>query len=115
MTSVPVTVTEPLPDGSFLYLHFPTEGEGRAPGGRDPPVTADRLVHQQAAESLDDRGEGLMLGEPAQPVRHRLGGDESAAEEGQHVHDHDPARQIGPSSAEMMSATEICSGGRASR
>jgi sugar diacid utilization regulator len=56
----------------------------RAPGGGDDRVVPDRGARQQAPQGLDDGREGLVLGERAQPGGHRLGGDEAAAQEGQH-------------------------------
>ena len=43
---------------------------------------------QQAAQRLDDGREGLVLGEPAHAGRHRVGGDEPAAEERQQHQGH---------------------------
>src|SRR6266511_593637 len=54
-----------------------------APGEGDHRVVSDRGAHQQSPQRLDDRGEGLVFGEPAQPGRHGVGGDEPAAEERQ--------------------------------
>ena len=45
-------------------------------------------AQQQSAHGLDERGERLVLGEPAQPGRHRVGGDEPAAEERQEHQGH---------------------------
>jgi hypothetical protein len=56
-----------------------------APGDRDLRAVADRRAEQQSARRLDDRREGLVLGEPAHAGGHRVGGDEGAADEGQEL------------------------------
>ena len=43
--------------------------EADAPGEGDPHVVAERLFGVQVAERVDDRGDGLVLGEPLAPGR----------------------------------------------
>ena len=43
---------------------------------------------EQSADGVDDRGEGLVLGELTQPVGHCLGPHEPAAEEHKEDQDH---------------------------
>src|SRR6266542_2815805 len=59
------------------------QGDGGAPGDGDDCAVADRGAQQQPSQRLDDGGERLVLREPAQPGRHRVSGDEPAAEERQ--------------------------------
>ena len=53
----------------------------------EPDVRAERGAEQQPADRLDERRERLVLGEALQPLRHRPGRHEAAAEQGQHGQD----------------------------
>ncbi len=55
------------------------EGEKAAPGDREGGTGADRRAEQQSPHRVDDRGEGLVLGKPADPSRHRVRIDQRAA------------------------------------
>src|ERR1035441_3599476 len=63
-------------DGPEVGRH----GDADAPrNGRDG-VVPNGSVGEQSAHGVDDRGEGLVLGELTQPAGHRLGPHERAAE-----------------------------------
>ena len=64
------------------------EADDGAPGDGEHAAVADRGAQEQPAERLHDRRERLVLGEPAQAGRHRVGGDEPAAEERQQEQEH---------------------------
>src|SRR6478752_3218754 len=59
------------------------EEEPDAPGQGDPAVAADRLLLEDAADGVDDRGDRLVLGEPLDGAGHALGRHEGRADEGQ--------------------------------
>src|ERR1700694_664139 len=60
----------------------PDQRDHDAPGDGHDGAVADRRAQQQSTQGLDHRCEGLILGEPAHPRRHRVWGDEAAADEG---------------------------------
>src|SRR5215831_4443947 len=65
----------------------PGQRDSGAPGNGDDGVAPDGGAEQQAPQGLDDRGERLVLGEPAHPGRHGGGRHEGAADERQYHHD----------------------------
>src|SRR2546421_12959003 len=58
-----------LPNGvAVIYRSCPevaNQGEDDAPGDGEDRAVADRSSQQQPAQRVDDRREGLVLGEPA--------------------------------------------------
>jgi len=48
----------------------PDQGEANAPGDGEDRAVADRGAQQQPPQRVDDRREGLVLGEPAYPGWH---------------------------------------------
>ncbi len=48
----------------------PEQGEEAAPGDGEDRAVADRGPQQQPPQRVDDRREGLVLGEPAYPGWH---------------------------------------------
>lgn len=80
-----LTVVQPhrpyVPDDRVC--HAPCEG--------DQTAVADGSAEQEAPQRLDDRGKRLVVGKPAQGLRHRAGGDESASQERQ---EHERHRQV---------------------
>src|SRR5664279_1974801 len=66
----------------------PGHADGDTPGGGDDGAVADRCTHQQPPQCVDDRREGLVLSEPADPCGHRGQGDERTADERQQEQRH---------------------------
>src|SRR5215208_5947093 len=56
--------------------------DAEAPGDRPQGAGPEREAEEQAAQGLDDRGDGLVAGEPVDPARHGVDGDEGAARVG---------------------------------
>jgi hypothetical protein len=61
----------------------PGQCDADTPGECDDGAVADRCTHQQSPQRVDDRREGLVLSEPADPAGHRVQGDERTADEWQ--------------------------------
>ncbi len=57
------------------------QGEARAPGDGEDGTVSDRRAQQQPPHRVDDGREGLVLGEPAHPDRHRVRADKRTAGE----------------------------------
>ncbi len=57
------------------------QGEANAPGDGEDGAVSDRGPQQQSPQRVDDGGEGLVLGEPAHPDRHRVRADKRTAGE----------------------------------
>ena len=63
---------KPLRDLAAVGAHREGVGDDEdadAPGEGDPDVVADRLLGEQGADGVDDRGDRLVLGEPRAPGR----------------------------------------------
>jgi len=57
------------------------QGEDDAPGDGEDRAVANRGPQQQSPQRVDDGREGLVLGEPAHPDRHRVRADKRTAGE----------------------------------
>src|ERR1019366_8386565 len=66
----------------------PGQRDGDTPGDGDDGAVANRCTHQQPPQRVDDRREGLVLSEPADPTGHRGQRDERTADEWQEEQRH---------------------------
>lgn len=64
-----------------LRPEVPDQGEASAPGDGQYDAVSDRRAYQQPPQRVDNGREGLVLGEPAHPDRHRVRANKRTAGE----------------------------------